>query len=136
MLVTASLPPAAVGTGVVTAMGATPLAGGASSPVTSAALDTLGFDSAHFNLHIGSTMAAGLTYKITECDTLGGSYTDAPTTSVVDDAPTPEASKTIRVAYVGNKQFCKLVVTPGGATDITITGHTGYADKKPVANPV
>lgn len=135
MLISAVVKTGDAGTGVVTALAATNLAGGDASVVTSAALDTLGFDSAHFNLAIGNTLAAGLTYKITECDEESGSYTDAPSTSVVDDAPTPAENKTIRVAYVGAKRYCKLVVTPGGSTDMTISGHTGYASQKPVINP-
>ena len=77
-----------------------------------------------------------MTYKITECDTISGSYTDAASTDVVDDQGTPAADTTIRVAYVGKKRFCKIVVTPGGASDVTISGHTGYAAHKPVANPI
>lgn len=134
MLVTAALPVGAVGTGIVTALTATNLTGGDASVVTSSAIDCLGFGSAHFNLHIGTTLAAGLTYKITESDD-DSTYTDAAATDVVDDAPTPVANKTIRVAYVGKKRYAKVVVTPGGATDLTITGHAGYAHSKPTANP-
>jgi hypothetical protein len=135
MLVTASLPPAAVGTGVVIALAATNLAGGDATVVTSAALDTLEHDSASFNLHIGATLAAGMTFKVTECDTVGGVYTDAPATSVVGAAGVPAANTTLRVAYIGNKQFCKLVVTPGGASDLSISGSLGYPKVAPTTNP-
>jgi len=102
--------------------------------VTSASLDCQGFDSAHFNVHIGATLAAGLTYAVNESDD-NSTFTAAPATSVVDDAPTPVASKTIRVAYVGNKRYCQIVVTPGGSTIVSVTGHRGYAAAKPTVNP-
>jgi hypothetical protein len=104
------------------------------SPVTSASLDCQGFDSCHFNIHCGATLAAGLAYAINESDD-NSTFTAAPATSVVDDAPTPAVSTTIRVAYVGNKRYAQIVVTPGGSSILTVTGHKGYAAKKPTANP-
>lgn len=108
----------------------------ATTAQTSSAVDLQGFDSCHFSIAIGATIGTAVAYKITECDTVGGSYTDAPAASMVGAGLTAEASKTIRVAYVGNKQFVKCVVTPTGATDITIFAHRGYAAVQPPANPI
>ena len=124
------------GAGVVTALAQTPLAGGDEAIITSAACDGQGYDAVTLNLHIGAVLEAGLTYKVTECDTIGGSYTDAPATAVVDDAPTPAINTTLRVAYVGSKQFTKLVVTPTGETSITITASLSRADHQPAPNPL
>jgi hypothetical protein len=123
------------GTGLVIALSATALAGGGASALTSSACDGQGYDAVTFNLHIGAVMAAGLTYKITECDTVGGSYTDAPATAVVDDALPAAINTTLRVAYVGSKQFTKLVVTPTGLTDLTITVSLSRSDHQPAPNP-
>ena len=108
------------------------------TPVASAAIDTLGFDSAHFTLAIGATLGSGagaMTYKVTECDTVGGTYTDAPSTSVVDDGAALAANTAKRIAYVGAKQFTKLLVTPKANDVYTVLGHKGYASQKPTANP-
>lgn len=109
------------------------------TPVASAALDCQDYDSAHFTLAIGATLGTGsgaMTYKVTECDTVGGTYTDAAAADVVDDGLALAANKAKRIAYVGNKQFTKLLVTPKANDVYTIMGHRGYARNKPVANPI
>lgn len=102
---------------------------------TSAAVDGFGCDAVTHNLHIGASLVAGGTYKITECDTSGGTYTDAAATDMVGTGITPVASKTIRVGYIGRKRYSKLVFTPGGATDVTMTATLGRLDNSPRANP-
>lgn len=137
MLVTASLAAGNDGSGVVIAMAATNLAGGDSTVITSAALDTFGFDSGHFNLHFGAVAPAPTTIAVTESDD-DSTYTAAPATSVISDYDTTASlvNKTVRIAYVGNKRYAKIAVTPSAATDLTISGHTGYAFAKPVQNPL
>ena len=102
--------------------------------VTSASLNTLGFDSAHFNLAFGATAPVPTSITIEESDD-DSSFTPAPATSVVDDGSAVVASKTRRLAYVGNKQYCHVVVVQSASTILTITGHMGYAAEKPTANP-
>lgn len=106
-----------------------------STAQTSAALDTLGFGSAHFTLAAGATLAAGLTYKVTESDD-DSTYTDADASAVIDTGAALTVSSAKRIAYVGGKRYAKLVVTPGGSSILTIMGHRGYAAQKPVANPI
>ena len=109
---------------------------GATTAKTTSWVDTLDFDACSFNLALGATLAAGLTYAIHESDDGSTDLGAAPATSVVDDAPTPVASKTIRVAYVGAHRYCNLVITPGGATDIAgVTAVLDYAAHKPTPNP-
>lgn len=103
--------------------------------ITSTTLDTKGFDSASFNLHYGATAPAPTSYKIQESDD-DGSYTDAPSTSVIDDGGAHAVSTTRRVAYVGNKRYVQAVVVQSASTILTITGQLGYASQKPTANPV
>ncbi len=102
---------------------------------TSATLDTQDFDAAHFNIAHGATMAAGGAYVINESDD-NSTFTLAPATSVIDDGLALAASKTKRVAYVGNKRYCQMVYTPGGSTIVTITGTLGYPSILPPVNPV
>lgn len=109
---------------------------GATTPVLSAALATTDFDSAHFNLHIGGTLGVGVSYRVMECATLGGTYTAAAAADVVDDTGALAINTTKRIAYVGTQPFAKLEVTPAVGTVYTVTGHLGYAARKPVANPI
>jgi hypothetical protein len=101
---------------------------------TSATLDTLGFDSAHFNIHYGATAPAPTSIVVNESDD-DSIWTAAPATSVIDDGGAHAVSTTRRIAYVGNKRYSQVVVTPNGSTILTISGHVGYAAKKPTANP-
>lgn len=103
--------------------------------VTSASLDCQGFDSAHFNLHFGATAPAPTSVTVEESDD-NSTFAAAPSTSVVDDADTHAVSTTRRIAYVGNKRYARVVVVQSASTILTITGHMGYAAKKPTANPV
>lgn len=108
------------------------------TPALSAALDCLGFSSAHFGLAIGGTLGTGsgaMTYKVIESDD-DSTYTDAPATAVVDDGDALAVNTTKRVAYVGNKRYAKLSVTPKANDVYTIMGHRGYAHRKPVSNPI
>lgn len=102
--------------------------------VTSASLDMLGFDSAHFNLHYGATAPAPTSTTVEESDD-DSTFTAAPATSVVDDADAHAVSKTRRIAYVGNKRYARVVVVQSASTILTITGHLGYASRKPTVNP-
>jgi hypothetical protein len=102
--------------------------------VTSTSLNTLGFDSAHFNLHFGATAPAPTSVTIEESDD-NSSFTAAPAASVVDDAGTHAVSTTRRLAYVGNKQYARVVVVQSASTILTISGHLGYASQKPTSNP-
>lgn len=107
------------------------------TPVVSAALDNLGFDSSHFGLAIGAVLGTGagaMTYKVTESDD-NSTYTDAPAEAVLDDGGDLAANTTKRIAYRGHKRYSKLVVTPKAADVFTVLGHMGYPAVKPPANP-
>ena len=112
------------------------LQAGATTAKTSAWFDTKDFDAATLNIHIGATIGSAVAYSVHESDDGSTDLGAAPATSVIDDAPTPAASTTIRVGYVGNHRYCNITVTPTGATDITVTGNRFYAAKKPTNNPI
>lgn len=107
---------------------------GATLAQTSASLDTQGFDSAAFDVHYGATAPAPTSVEVQESDD-NVSFAAAPATAVVLPTGTHAVSKTARYAYIGAKRYCRIVVTPSAATDVTITGTLGYAAQKPTANP-
>jgi len=104
------------------------------TPVNSTALDTQGFDSAHFNLHIGAVFDGAMTYKVQESED-NVTFTDAVAAEVIDDGSALVASKTKRVAYVGSQRYARIQVTPVALDVYTVTGHMGYAAQKPTDNP-
>lgn len=110
-------------------------AAGATTAQTSAWLDTLGFNAAAFNLHIGPTIGSAVAWSVQESDDGSASLGAAPATSVIDDSAVAVASKTVRVAYVGAHRYARVVVTPTGATDITISATLGLPSKAATANP-
>lgn len=124
--------------GASTVLLATTTAGDA-TPVVSAALDCQGFDTASFQLAIGATLGTGsgaMTYAVSECDTVGGTYTAAAAADVVDTGGALAANTTKRIAYVGSKRFAKLTVTPKANDVFSITGYRSNAAGAPVANPL
>lgn len=104
--------------------------------VTSTALDVTGFDYATINLHYGATAPAPTSYKLTECATSGGTYTDVAAADFIDDGGTHAVSTTRRLAYVGKQPFVKAVVVQSASTILTISATLGYPDQAPVTNPV
>lgn len=113
---------------------------------TSAAIDTLGFDSLALLVTIGACTNGGFTFKLTECDTVGGSYTDVAAVDQVgtlpavtlDESPNAysRAGSTIGVSYVGNKRFVKVDNTvtgsPGAGIIAGVIAIQGHAHQKPV----
>lgn len=134
LLVTAAVKSGETGAGIVTALTSTALAGGDASAITSASLDLQGFDSGHFNVHFGATAPAPTSVVVKESDD-NSAFTDAAAADVIVPTGAHAVNTTGRWAYVGAKRYARIVVTPNGATDVTITGHKGYADQKPTANP-
>ena len=104
--------------------------------VTSAALDVTGFDYATINLHYGATAPAPTSYQLTECATVGGSYTAVAAVDVINDGGAHAVSTTRRLAYVGKLGFVKAEVVQSASTILTITGTLGLPDQAPVTNPV
>lgn len=102
--------------------------------VSSADLGTTGFDAVGFALSFGGTLNTGLTYQVQEGPTSTG-YTNAPASSVLDDAPALAINTTIRIGYVGMQPHCRLQVTTAGASILTISGMRSLAHGQPVANP-
>lgn len=102
--------------------------------VTSASLDTLGFDSASFNLHYGATAPAPTSITVEESDD-NSAWASAPASAVVDDGGAHAVSTTRRIAYVGNKRYCRVVVVQSASTILTIAGSLGYPVSVPTANP-
>lgn len=108
---------------------------GATTAQTSASLDTQGFDAASLHVHYGATAPAPTSVSVEESDD-NSTWAAAPAAAVVLPTGTHAVSKTARYGYIGGKRYCRIVVTPSAATDLTITGTMTYAAQKPVANPV
>ncbi len=103
--------------------------------VTSAAVDTQGFDALTVNLHYGATAPAPTSYKLTECDTVGGTYTDVAAGDIIDDGGTHAVSTTRKIAYIGGKRFVKAVVVQSASTILGISATLGYPSVAPTSNP-
>jgi hypothetical protein len=104
---------------------------------TSAAIDLQGFNSACAVVSTGAVAGSGdYTASLTECDTLGGTYTAVAASDLLGEfIATLAADSVYKVGYVGNKRFIKAVVTKNSGTSI-IAGVTiikGNASSAPVA---
>jgi hypothetical protein len=120
----------------------------ATATVTSSAIDLQGFGSVAVLFAIGAsgdTLSGSVywTLKLTECATVGGTYTDvaladlhnAAATVVIDDAAEDEVI--VKFGYKGTKQFLKAVATKTGSmsngTPIAIVAVKGNPVEAPVA---
>lgn len=98
---------------------------------TSAAIDTAGANSVLVHIATGAIVSSGnFTPKLTECATSGGTYTDVAAVDLAaNELPAVlAASSEYKVAYIGNKQFIKTVLTLNSGTSIAasvvvIKGH-------------
>jgi len=108
---------------------------GATTAQTSASLDTQGFDAASFHVHYGATAPAPTSVSVEESDD-NSTFAAAAAANVILPTGTHAVSKTARYGYIGAKRYCRIVVTPSAATDLTISGTMSYAAQKPVDNPV
>jgi hypothetical protein len=111
------------------------------------AVDLQGFEAALFVFQSGAmgAVAATYTWKLTECDEVGGSYTDVAAadmiegiqTVVFDQAVGADANAAKKLGYIGSKRFIKVYSTEGTAgTPTSIIGASailGHARHNPVA---
>lgn len=96
---------------------------------TSGAVDLQAFNSVSICFIFGASgdTLSGTVYwtcKITECDTVGGTYTDVADAEVIDGSTSPsnsvvvdvtgEDSLAYRLGYTGNARFLKAVITATG----------------------
>ena len=88
------------------------------------AVDLQGFEGALFVFQSGAmgAVAATYTWKLTECATSGGSYTDVAAedvlggpTVVFDQAVSADANMAKKLGYIGKKQFIKVSSTESTA---------------------
>ena len=85
------------------------------STVTGPAIDLANFASNSIVFEPGVITDGTHTPKVTECDTVGGSYTDVAAGDL-DGTLAALASNTLQsVGYIGTKRFLKLVVTVTGS---------------------
>jgi hypothetical protein len=136
MLVVATVKTGDAGTGVVTALGAANLAGGDASALTTASIDTLGFDAAAFNVHAGAVAPVPTSIVMQESDDNSAFTAVSADEQVGEEAVAGWAvSKTLRLAYVGGKRYARLVITPSAATDVTVTATLAKPSAMPTLNP-
>lgn len=96
------------------------------------AVNLYGFEGAVFVFQSGAmgAVAATYTWKLTECDTVGGGYTDVVPedilggpTVVFDQAVGADAAAAKKLGYIGKKQFIKVFSTEATAgTPTSIIG--------------
>lgn len=91
------------------------------------AVDLQGYEGATFVFQSGAmgAVAATYTWKLTECDTVGGGYTDVAAadmaqgvqTVVFDQAVGGDANAAKKLGYIGKKRYVKVYCTEatGGA---------------------
>jgi hypothetical protein len=89
------------------------------------AVDLQGFEGALFVFQSGAmgAVAATYTWKLTECDTSGGVYTDVAAenmvngvlTVVFDQAVGADANASKKLGYIGKKQYIKVYSTESTA---------------------
>lgn len=99
---------------------------------TGTAVAVAGFESVLASLTMTTASSAG-TFKLTESDTSGGSYTDVAAADIIgtQDVACVEDS-TVTLGYIGNKGFIKLVFTH--SADGVICGNVALG--KPHVAPV
>lgn len=117
----------------------------ASSVQTSAAIDTLGYNSAVVVVTNGAATGTPSSYtvdaKVQHATTSGGSYSDVTGASITQ-ITTDGAQKTIRIEGLGQNvnRYIKVLITPaltGGTSPkalISGTVHLGRAYREPVGN--
>jgi len=83
------------------------------------AVDLQGYEGALFVFQSGAmgSTAATYTWKLTECDTSGGSYTDVAAGDVLggpvvfDQSVGADANATKKLGYIGTKRYVKVYCT-------------------------
>jgi hypothetical protein len=102
------------------------------STITGAAIDMAGYAGAIFIVRLGSP-ATNNNLKITQCDTVGGSYADLTGTLVGNHATD---NPLIVVVNRPLEQFLKYVVTRGTTTTIDVVTIVQFgARSRPVTQP-
>ncbi len=112
--------------------------------VLSAAIDTIGYNSALVEVETGAATGTPDSYsvacKVTECDTSGGSYADVAGATAALAADGKHAQIRVEGLGTSRKRFLKISLTPafvGGTTPKALVGATallGRAFKEPVDN--
>lgn len=98
---------------------------------TSAAIDTLGFESATVSILTGAIAGSGdFTPKLQHSDTTtGGDFVDVPAADLIGSfVATLEAASVYRVGYKGAKRYVRTILTLNSGTSIAaaasvILGH-------------
>lgn len=119
--------------GVVTALSPAVQA----TTVNGVAVDLMGFNGAMFVLQTGAIVGSGdFTAKLQESDTSGSGYTDVAATDLIGSFPaTTLADAAVKVGYIGNKRYTRIVLTKNGGTSIAAgaTAIRGHAESRPIA---
>lgn len=82
---------------------------------TGAAVDLAGYESVAFAFISGTITDGTHTPKLTECDTVGGSYTDVAAADQSGTLAAIGSDEVQEVSYIGSKRFVKAVITVTGS---------------------
>ncbi len=119
--------------GVVTALSPAVQA----TTVNGVAVDLMGFNGAMFVLQTGAIVGSGdFTAKLQESDVSGSGYTDVAVADLIGSFPAATlADAAVKVGYIGNKRFTRIVLTKNSGTSIAAgaTAIRGHAESRPVA---
>ncbi|KQZ50733.1 hypothetical protein ASD54_11030 [Rhizobium sp. Root149] len=111
------------------------LASGSKSDVADGiVIDRQGFVSLTFLVNAGAITSAGdFSFKLMECATSGGTFTDVADDDVLGEPPaTMAANSAYKLGYIGSKRFVRLNVTKAGGASIqmgalALLGHPALA---------
>ncbi len=88
------------------------------STATGDAVDCYGYESVTVIVYSGTVTDGTHTWKLTECDTSGGSYTDVDAADLLGSFAVVDSSHDetfTKVGYIGQKRYIKVVNTVTGS---------------------
>lgn len=108
-----------------------------------AAVDTLGFESLEYVIHVGTAFVGGgfdVTLEESDTGAFGGEETAVPAEETLGALPSiaiGDANKTFRVGSIGKKRYQRIVLTETGTISAGVIGVAGvlsHPKQLPVAD--
>jgi hypothetical protein len=89
-------------------------------------LDTLGYESVEFVIHVGTALVGGgFTALLEESDASGGTYAAVAAAETLGDLPVlvaTDADKVVRVGSIGKERWQRLTLTETGTVSAGVIG--------------
>lgn len=108
-------------------VGLIPVSSTTNATLTGPAVDTLGYESVTCILAIGAIASGSVSFTLTECATVGGTYTAVAADDIIGGTAGASAvlsatTTTAQLGYRGKKQFIKMVMA--GTYTTTLSAGT------------